>query len=100
MKYLKIENNKGFFIKNKSLSDMWTEIDQIVKDDLLKLLDYTSNEDFELEPYDESKLANKAHQIIYKHISEKFTSFLSNRDRFTDEADNLYKEAIRKISIK
>ncbi len=96
MKYLKIENNKGFFIKDKSLSDVWTEIDQIEKDDLLKLLDYASNDDFELEPYDESKLANKAHQIIYKHVSEKFTSFLSNKDRFKDEADNLYKEAIEK----
>nr|WP_297167080.1 hypothetical protein [uncultured Dysgonomonas sp.] len=96
MKYLKIENNKGFFIKDKSQSDIWTEIDQIEKDDLLKLLDYASSEDFELDPYDESKLANKAHQIIYKHIAEKFTSFLSNKDRFKDEADNLYKEAIEK----
>ncbi len=96
MKYLKIEDNKAFFIKDKSRPNDWVEIDQIEKDDLLKLLDYATNEDFELDAYDENFLANKAHQIIYKHLSEKFTSFLTNKDRFKDEADNLYKDAIEK----
>ena len=96
MKYLKIEDNKGYFIKDKTQLAVWTEIDQIEKDDLLKLLDNATNDDFELDLYDENLLGNKAHQIIYKHLSEKFTMFLTNKDRFKDEADSVYKDAIEK----
>lgn len=96
MKYLKIEDNKALFIKDKNQPDSWTEIDQIGKEDLMKLLDYATTEDFEFDPYDENLLGNKAHQIIYKHLSEKFTGFLTNKDRFKDEANNLYKDAIEK----
>ncbi|MBF4518666.1 hypothetical protein IRZ71_20110 [Flavobacterium sp. ANB] len=96
MKYLKIEENKGHFIKDKNQPEVWNDIDQIEKDDLLKLLEYATNENFELDAYDENLLGNKAHQIIYKHLSEKFTSFLLNKDRFKDEAENVYKDAIEK----
>lgn len=96
MKYLKIENNKAFYLQDKNQPNTWIEIDQIEKNDLLKLLDYATNEDFELDMYEESKLANKAHQIIYKHLSEKFATFLANKNRFKDEANNLYKEAFEK----
>lgn len=96
MKYLKIEDNKGFFIKDKNEPTSWTEIDQIEKDDLLNLLNLATNEEFDIDVYDESKIGNKAHQIIYKHLAEKFTNFLSNKDRFKDEADSLYKEAFDK----
>ena len=96
MKYLKIEDNKGYFIKDKTSPAVWTEIDQIEKDDLLNLLDIATNEDFELDAFDETILGNKAHQIIYKHIAEKFTTFLSNKSRFKDEADNLFKTALEK----
>ncbi|MFK8269530.1 hypothetical protein [Capnocytophaga stomatis] len=99
MKYLKIENNKGHFIKDKNLPEIWTEIDLIEKDDLLKLLDYATEEnDFSYDEYDNDKLSNKAHNIIYKHIVEKFESFLQNKNRFKDEVDNLYREAIEKYS--
>ena len=96
MKYLKIENNKGYYIKDHTIPTSWIEIDQIEKDDLLNLLDLATNQDFELDAYDESLLGNKAHQIIYKHIAEKFTTFLSNKDRFNDEAENLFKTALEK----
>ncbi len=96
MKYLKIENNKGYFVKDNTDPNTWTEIDQIEKNDLMKLLDYSINDDFVLDRYDENLIANKAHQIIYKHISEKFTTFLSNKDRFKDEAENVFKNALEK----
>ena len=96
MKYLKIENNRGYYLKDNSVPTNWFEIDQIEKDDLLKLLDFATTQDFELDPYDENLLANKAHQIIYKHIAEKFTIFLNNKDRFNDEAENLFKTALEK----
>lgn len=97
MKYLKIENNKGYFIKDKNTPESWIEIDLIEKDDLLKLLDYAVEEDtFEYDEYNNEQLQNKAHNIIYKHIVEKFNIFLQNQNRFKDEVDNLYKDAIEK----
>lgn len=96
MKFLKIEDNKGFFLKDKNLPLIWTEIDQIVKEDLLKLLEDAASEDFDIDAYDENLIANKAHQIIYKHLAEKLSTFLSNKDRFKDEANSLYKDAIEK----
>lgn len=92
MKYLKIENNKAFFNKE----DAWVEIDLITKEDLENLLNCAVNESFELDDFDIALLGNKAHQIIYKHLYEKFNAFLQNKNRFIDEADNLYKEALAK----
>lgn len=96
MKFLRIDNNKGYFIKDKAQPENLTEIDQIEKNELLQLLDYAVNEDFEMDPFEEANIQHKAHQIIYKHLYEKFTLFLQNKSRFKDETDNLYKEAIEK----
>ena len=44
------------------------KIDQISKEDLLNLLELCiSEESFDMDPYDEVLLQNKAHQIIYKN---------------------------------
>ena len=98
MKYLKIENNKGFYSLKK---DENKEIDKINKDDLMFLLESAVADDgFEMDPYEDDKLGNKAHQIIYKHLYEKFNEFLQNRDRFKEKVSALYKEAFDKYSIK
>lgn len=39
MIYLKIEDNRGFFLKDKESPDDWTELDKIQKEDLMRLLD-------------------------------------------------------------
>lgn len=100
MKYLKIDDNKGYYLKIVSSDSVWTEIDKINKDDLLSLLNSTISSDFEMDVYSEEKLANKAHQIIYKNIYEKFTNLQAMRDKFKDESESLYKEAIGKYSPK
>jgi len=41
MIYLKIDKNKGFY-RTSPKSEEWTELDQIGKDDLLKLLEIAS----------------------------------------------------------
>lgn len=46
MKYLKIDNNKGYFIKDVINPMNWIEIDQIEKDDLLNLLEIATTQDF------------------------------------------------------
>lgn len=96
MKYLKINDNKGYFLKDKTIPDLWTEIDQIDKNDLMKLLESASEPDFEMDAYDESLIQHKAHQIIYKNLTEKFNAFLSNKSRFIDESESTYKTALEK----
>ena len=94
MKYLKIENNQGFYYDGKKCQ----EIDKINKDDLLKLLNVAENNEFEMDPYDEKLLKNKAHQIIYENIFLKINQFLNEKYQFKTEVDNLYKEAVEKYS--
>ena len=96
MKYLKIERNKGYYIDCNGLT---TEIDQINKDDLMYLLNKAIEDDtFEIDEYNEEDISNKAHQIIYKNIYEKFNNLLDNKTRFTDEAKQLYKNAFEKYA--
>ena len=95
MKYLKIENNKGYYCLEK---DSWQEIDKIDKESLMMLLDYAIKPDFEMDKYDQDKVANKAHQIIYRNLFEKFSELLENTKRFKDESEQLYKSAIEKYS--
>ncbi len=96
MKYLQINDNQGVFLKDKAQPDNWTEIDKIEKDDLMNLLDFATEDDFEMDAYDEATLGNKAHQIIYKSIYEKLNIFLTNKDRFKDQTENIYKDELEK----
>lgn len=99
MKYLKIEDNRGFYYKTSEEGEnTWKEIDKIDKEDLLELLNKAISSEFEMDEYNEENLAHKAHQIVYKNISEKFEELLANKSRFKDESESLYKEAIEKYS--
>lgn len=95
MIYLKIENGKGHFFKEP---DQWIEIDQIGKEDLLTLLEKAISDDFEMDEFDTDLLQNKAHQIIYKHLYQKFNELNENKNRFKDESEQLYKSAIEKYT--
>jgi hypothetical protein len=99
MKYLKIDNNKGYFLRPKDSGAEWIEIDTINKDDLLYLLNNAISSDFEMDPYSEDKMANKAHQIIYKNIYEKFTNLDAMKSKFKDDSESFYKDAIEKYSV-
>ncbi|OGN19782.1 MAG: hypothetical protein A2910_04370 [Candidatus Yanofskybacteria bacterium RIFCSPLOWO2_01_FULL_39_28] len=94
MKYLKIENNKGFYWDGKE----YQEIDKIDKNGLLALLNAAETDSFELDAYDENLLGNKAHQVIYENVHTKFGQFLTDKDQFNTEVANLYNEAIGKYS--
>jgi hypothetical protein len=96
MKYLKIEDGKGFFQKN---TDQWIELDHIGKEDLLVLLDKAIADDFEMDEYNTELLGNKAHQIIYKQLFQKFNELQQNKSRFKDESEQLYKSAIEKYIV-
>lgn len=98
MKCLKIEEDRGWY----TLDDKeWKEIDKINRDDLMKLLDLAiSNDSFEMDEFNEEKLANQAHSIIYNNIYIKFRELLNNKTRFKDESESMYREAIDKYSPK
>lgn len=93
MKYFKIEKGKGYFL---NLENEFIEIDKITKDDLLNLSAKAIDSEFLFDVYDENNLHNKAHQIIYKNLIEKFSGLLDNRSRFKDESERLYKDALEK----
>jgi hypothetical protein len=97
MIYLKIDNNKGYFLRDEGEEPAtWHSIDLITKEDLYFLLKKAVSDIFEMVVYDEQILSNKAHQIIYKNLYEKFIDLVDNKTRFKDESDNLYKAALDK----
>lgn len=96
MKYLKIDNSKGYFIKDNNKPEDWFEIDLIDKNDLMNLLDYAAVDEFEMDTYSEEEIQHKAHQIIYKQLFDKFENFIANKMRFIDESEQIYKDALEK----
>lgn len=98
MKYLKIENNKGFY-RLDITTDNWTELEQINKEHLLALLNFASKVNFEMDEYQDELLQNPAHNIIYKNIHGKFKEFLNNKTRFKDSVETMYKPAIEKYKV-
>lgn len=99
MNYLKVSDNKGYFLKmNDDITD-WVLIDKIGKDDLFYLLNQAVSEDFEMDEYSEETLSNKSHYIIYKNLHEKFKDLLQNKTRFKDESESLYKGALEKYKV-
>lgn len=99
MKYLKIENNKGLY-RIDTTTENWLELDQINKEHLLSLLKSASTVDFEMDEYDDALLQNPAHNIIYRNIHGKFKDFLSNKTRFQDSVEAMYKTAIDKYKLR
>jgi hypothetical protein len=95
MKYLKIENDRGFYWNGTD----YVEIDKINKDDLLSLLNSAENDEFEMELYDETLLGNKAHQIIYENIYSKLDQFVNEKDQFKKEVNTIYQDAISKYEV-
>lgn len=90
MKLLKIEDNRGYFLYKDG---EYKAIDQISKDDLLRLVSFTLDEDnVEFDAYDEVLIKNHAHQVIYKSIVRKLQSLRERRQEFADEAARLYLE--------
>lgn len=102
MKYLYIENGQGFFSVSGVKTDKQT-IDKIQKEDLLNFLNLIVDEsvenEFEMDSYDEERLKNPAHKIIYKNIYDKFDALIKKRVQFKDETCDLYKSAIEKYSV-
>ena len=96
MKILKIDGGNGYFWAVSS--EEWLPIDKIDKAGLMELLTAFLSEDVEVDEYNEESLSNKAQQIIYRSVSEKFNTLKENKDKFKDESERMYLEAMRKYS--
>lgn len=95
MIYLKIENGKGYFINS---NEGKCEIDTIRKEDILFLLDKATDSSvaFEMDSVSNNSIQNEAHKIIYQSLFRKFNELLSNKNRFLDESEALFKDAFQK----
>jgi hypothetical protein len=98
MTYLKIENNKGLY-RLETSTENWIELDQISKDDLLRLMEIATTEDFSMDVYKDELLQNPAHNIIYRNIYGKFSELMGNKTRFQDSVNSMYKSAIDKYTL-
>ncbi|CAI2304297.1 conserved hypothetical protein [Vibrio parahaemolyticus] len=96
MQALKIDNNQGYFLKD---DDTYEVIDKLDKTALLHLVNLSLEDDFSIEDYDEAKIRNQAHAIIYKSVSEKLLDLFEKRQQFKDESEGLYREEYEKYSV-
>jgi hypothetical protein len=88
MKLLKIGENIGQFL---TMNGDYSPIDKICKDDLLRLVDRTLDEDeVEWDAYDDQAIKNQAHQVIYKSIAQKLADLRMRKQEFVDESARLF----------
>lgn len=90
MKYLKVDNRKGQFLKDGN----WVDITSLGKDDLMRMVRAAlEDEQFEIDEYDEEALPNPAHKIIYKHVCQQLTDIHARRNEYMEAKRNLFKDA-------
>ena len=87
MKLLTIDRGLGYFLAEDGTTE---KIDRITKEDLLRLVGCTLSDDIEMDEYDEKKLQNQAHQIIYKDIFVKLSELVERRDEYSDSKDRMF----------
>ena len=92
MKILKIKENKGFYSLDGST---WTTIDEIDKENLMQLVNLVLESTIEMDQFNEQDIGN---QIIYKSIYEKLVVLQGNKNKFKDECDRTYLEAIERYN--
>ena len=96
MKILKIEGGQGHYLANDG---KYAPVDKITKDDLLRLVDLTLENEVQFDQFSEEEIKNQAHQIIYKSVFEKLSELKESRDEFKDESDRLYLEEYEKYRV-
>jgi hypothetical protein len=90
MKLLRIIDNAGEFL---DANGQFRTIDKITKEDLLRLVESTLNEEeVDYDQYDGAAIKNQAHQVIYRSILNKLQDLRKRRQEFVDESARLYLE--------
>jgi hypothetical protein len=87
MKQLKIDRGNGYFL----LPDgSYLEIDKINKEHLMHIVTATLAGEIEFDAYDEEKLQNQAHRVVYKNIIAKLQDLANRRKEYKDESETLF----------
>jgi len=94
---LKIDKNQGWFQK---ADGEYEQIDKITKEDLLRIMENILENDTEIEEYDEEKIKNQAHQVVYKSIYNNLKSLKDRKKEFNDNTERLYQEQYNKYVSK
>lgn len=88
MKLLRISESAGHFL---NATGGYTAIDQIKKEDLLRLANMTLHEEVaDYDQYDDALVKNQAHQVIYKSVYLKLTQLRTRKKEFLDESARLF----------
>ena len=97
MKYLHINDNKGFF-KINAIEEL-KSIDSISKDDIFKLINLLmEKEDFEMDEFKDELIQNKAHNIIYRNLYQRFLELKQEKNNIIDSTNQYFAEAFQKYS--
>lgn len=96
MKILKIENGCGYF--RDEVDGVWSLIDTIDKNDLLKLLNLFLDTEVKMDDPSEHDLHNDVHKIVYSNIFEKLGSLSENKSAFKDDSERKYLSELNKYS--
>ncbi|MGF1919195.1 hypothetical protein [Enterococcus faecalis] len=98
MKYLKIDDNKGYFLRENA----WVPIDQIIKEDIFELISLAvlpkDGTTFEMDEFSEEKLQHGVHKIIYKSIHDKLFELIKDRENIQDSVNQQFASALQKYS--
>lgn len=89
MKLLRIEDNNGQFLAE---DQTYQGIDKISKEALLRIMERVLDGSGEIEEYNEEKIKNQAHQVVYKSIYGNLKALEDRRQEFVDESERLYLE--------
>ena len=98
MKFLKIENDHGYYI----LENNQYEIIDINKDNILKLLNIIfDSDDISLDEIsDENQILNDAEKIIYANIYEYLNNFIEKKEIIKKEIDDEFSEIMSLLEKK
>ena len=98
MKYLVIDRSLAYYTVDTSVQPNMP-IDKITKEDLMKLVELSLTDDFEMDPFDKNKLKNAAHAIIYKNLYQKLQALKMQKNKFMDEKTAMYRKAIEEYKV-
>lgn len=93
MKLLKIESSQGLFLGE---NNEYLPVDKLTKEQLLRLVNLTLNEEVEFDAYEIEKLLNHAHQIVYKSVYDKLSELSGRKAEFIDQSERLFLEDYEK----
>lgn len=104
MKLLMIKNSRGFFFNPihpyKTENDGYVDIEKINKDDLLDIVNYSIDNDIEIDHFTIGSISNPVQETVYKELDNKLSQLVKNKSDLSKEIESMFLEAENKYKIK